>query len=184
MTPTELLKQEHRSIEEMLKVMEAVCKKLESGEQVSLDDLNNIVEFIKVFADTCHHGKEEDLLFTAMIDAGIPKEGGPVAVMLMEHDMGRNFVKGLSQAIEDYGKGNTESSAQIIENARNYATLLSNHIFKEDNILYPMADMHLSDEKQNELLKEFDVVQNEKIGADKHTELLNTLNELKEKYLS
>ncbi len=184
MTPTELLKQEHRSIEEMLKVMEAVCKKLESGEQVSLDDLNNIVEFIKVFADTCHHGKEEDLLFTAMIDAGIPKEGGPVAVMLMEHDMGRNFVKGLSQATEDYGKGNTESSAQIIENARNYASLLSNHIFKEDNILYPMADTHLSDEKQNELLKEFDVVQNEKIGADKHTELLDTLNELKEKYLS
>jgi len=184
MTPTELLKQEHRSIEEMLKVMEAVCKKLESGEQVSTDDLDNIVEFIKVFADKSHHGKEEDLLFTAMIDAGIPKEGGPIAVMLTEHDMGRNFVKGLSQAIEDYGKGNTESSAQIIENARNYASLLSNHIFKEDNILYPMADTHLSDEKQNELLKEFDVVQNEKIGADKHTELLNILNELKEKYLS
>ena len=184
MTPTEHLKEEHRSIEEMLNVMEAVCKKLESNEQVSTDDLKKIVEFIKIFADQCHHGKEEDLLFTAMVDAGIPKEGGPVAVMLMEHDMGRNFVQGLSKAIESYDKGNTEASIQIIENARNYASLLSNHIYKEDNILYPMADMRLTDEKKNELLKEFDVVQFEKVGKEKHTQLLNTLNELKEKYLS
>ncbi len=183
MTPTEYLKQEHRSIEEMLQVMEAVCKKLEGGEQVSTDDLNNIVEFIKVFADKFHHGKEEDLLFTAMVDAGIPKEGGPVGVMLMEHDMGRNFVKGMSEAIEDYGNGNKDASAKIIENARNYASLLSNHIYKEDNILYPMADMHLSEEKQNELLGEFNVVQ-ENIATETYNDLLNRLKELKGKYLS
>ena len=183
MTPTEFLKQEHRSIEEMLKVMEAVCQKLESGEQINTDDLKDIVEFIKEFADKAHHGKEEDLLFTAMVDAGIPKEGGPVAVMLMEHDMGRNYVKGMSEAIEEYDNGNTDASARIIENARNYASLLSNHIYKEDNILYPMADMHLSEEKQNELLGEFNLVQ-EKIGTETYTKMLNTLNELKGKYLS
>ncbi|GBD86141.1 hemerythrin HHE cation binding domain protein [bacterium BMS3Abin03] len=184
MTPTELLKQEHRSIEEMLQVMEAVCKKLESGEQVSTDDLNNIVEFIKVFADKAHHGKEEDLLFVAMVDAGIPKEGGPVGMMLMEHDMGRNFVKGMGEAIQEYSSGNKEAATKIIENARNYASLLSNHIYKEDNILYPMADMHLSEDKQNELLGEFNIVQSEKIGNETYTRLLDTLNELKEKYLS
>ena len=183
MTPTEFLKQEHRSIEEMLQVMEAVCKKLEGGEQVSTDNLNSIVEFIKLFADKAHHGKEEDLLFVAMVDAGIPKEGGPVAVMLMEHDMGRNYVKGMSEAIEEYDNGNTDASARIIENARNYASLLSNHIYKEDNILYPMADMHLSEEKQNELLGEFNLVQ-EKIGTETYTKMLNTLNELKAKYSS
>jgi len=184
MTPTEFLKEEHRRIEEMLQVMETVCKKLESSEQVNTEDLKNIVEFIKEFADKAHHGKEEELLLVAMVDAGIPKDGGPVGVMLMEHDMGRNYVKGMSEAIEEYDKGNTDASSKIIENARNYASLLSNHIYKEDNILYPMADMHLSEEKQNELLGEFNIVQSEKIGNETYTRLLDTLKELKGKYLS
>lgn len=182
MTPTEFLKQEHRSIEEMLRVMESVCKKLENGDTVSTGDLRNIVEFIKQFADKAHHGKEEDLLFTAMIDAGIPKDGGPVGVMLMEHDMGRNFVKGLSDAIDEYDNGNKDAATKIIENAKNYASLLSNHIYKEDNILYPMADMHLSPEQQKQLQDGFNYVQKEKIGEEFYSRLLNSLSELKSKY--
>jgi len=119
---------------------------------------NDMVKFIKEFADKSHHLKEEDLLFPAMEEIGIPREGGPIGVMLSEHAMGRNYVKGLSMGIEEYAKGNADASKQIIENARNYASLLSNHINKEDNILYPMAEMCISKEKQDELLKEFDII--------------------------
>lgn len=95
------LKEEHQAILLMLKIMEAACKKLEAGEDVSKDDLNDMVKFIKEFADKSHHLKEEDLLFPAMEEAGIPREGGPIGVMLTEHTTGREYVKGLSLGIEE-----------------------------------------------------------------------------------
>lgn len=179
----EQLKEEHQAILLMLKIMEAVCKKLEAGEDVSKDDLNDIVKFIKEFADKTHHLKEEDLLFPAMEAVGIPREGGPIGVMLTDHTMGRDYVKGISMGIEEYAKGNTSASNQIIENARNYSSLLSDHIYKEDNVLYPMAEMRISKEKQDELLNEFQRVDNEKIGLDKRNELIAILNNLKDTYL-
>jgi hemerythrin-like domain-containing protein len=179
----EQLKEEHQSILLMLKVMEAVCKKLEAGEDIKMDDLNDMVKFIKEFADKSHHLKEEDLLFPAMEEVGIPSEGGPISVMLSEHITGREYVKGLSLGIIDYEKGNSSAADQIIENARNYALLLSNHIYKEDNVLYPMAEMHIPKEKQDELLKQFEIVNSKKIGLDKQKELLNILNKLKDIYL-
>jgi len=177
------LKEEHQAILLMLQVLEAACKKLETGEDVSKDDLYKMVDFIKIFADKSHHHKEEDLLFPAMVEAGIPKDGGPIGVMLAEHTMGRNFVKGMSQALEEFSTGSAEASSQIVSNARGYIELLTNHIYKEDNILYPMAEMHITAEKHNELLKEFEQVIPDKIGVDKHKELIENLNHLKDAYL-
>ena len=163
--------------------MEAVCKKLEAGEDVKIDDLNDMVKFIKEFADRSHHLKEEDLLFPAMEEVGIPHEGGPIGVMLSEHTIGREYVKGLSLGISNYDKGNSSAANQIIENARNYASLLSDRIYKEDNVLYPVAEMQIPKEKQDELLKQFETVGSEEIGLDKQKELLDILNKLKESYL-
>ena len=178
------LKEEHQAILLMLQVLEAVCKKLEIGEDVNKDDLYKMVDFIKIYADKSHHHKEEDLLFPAMVEAGIPKEGGPIGVMLAEHTMGRNFVQGMNQALEEFSTGSADSSSKIVSNARGYVELLTDHIYKEDNILYPMAEMHISDEKHSELLKEFEQVEPDKIGEEKHNEMVDNLNELKEIYLS
>ncbi|MEM3061405.1 MAG: hemerythrin domain-containing protein, partial [Candidatus Bathyarchaeia archaeon] len=82
--------------------MEKVCEKLDSGERVEPGHLEQVLEFIKFFADKCHHGKEEDLLFPAMEEAGIPKGGGPIGMMLTEHAMGRGYVKAMSKAAEEY----------------------------------------------------------------------------------
>jgi len=183
MKPTEQLKEEHKAIKLMLRIAEKVNEKLEAGEEVNPEHLEQIVEFIRVFADKCHHGKEEDLLFVAMEEAGIPKEGGPIGVMLAEHDMGRGYVRGLSQAVARYKAGDRGVSPAIIENARNYVALLSQHIDKEDNILYPMADMHLSEDQQEELLEGFEKVEREKIGPGRHEEFHKLLDHLQEVYL-
>jgi hemerythrin-like domain-containing protein len=183
MKPTRQLIKEHDSIKEMLKVIEKVSQKLEAGEEVNPDHLDSIINFIRIFADKCHHGKEEDLLFSAMEEVGISKESGPIGVMLSEHELGRKYVKGMDDGVVSYKKGEIKAALQIAENARKYATLLTQHIYKEDNILYPMADMHLSEEKQQELIKEFEKVEQEKIGIGKHQELLNTLNYLSDIYL-
>jgi hemerythrin-like domain-containing protein len=183
MKPTEQLKEEHQAIKLMLRISEKVCGKLESGEEVNPEHLEQMIEFIKVFADKCHHGKEEDLLFTAMEEAGITREGGPIGVMLAEHDMGRGYVKGMSEAVAKYKAGDHKASFAIVENARNYITLLTQHIDKEDNILYPMADMHLSEDQQKALLEGFERVERERIGAGKHEEFHKLLDHLQEVYL-
>jgi hemerythrin-like domain-containing protein len=183
MKPTEQLKEEHQAIKVMLRISEKACQKLESGEEVNPEHLEQMVEFIRVFADKCHHGKEEDLLFTAMEEAGIPKESGPIGVMLTEHDMGRGYVRGMSEAVTQYKAGDRKASSAIVENARNYIALLTQHIDKEDHILYPMADMHLSEERQKELVEEFERVEREEIGVGKHEELHQLLEHLREAYL-
>lgn len=177
MKPTEQLREEHNVIKLMLKILEAICGKLENEKDISKEHFEKVIEFIKVFADKCHHGKEEDLLFPAMEQAGIPREGGPIGVMLMEHNMGRDYVKGMSESVL------SQDFKRFIENARGYIGLLEQHINKEDNILYLMADMHLSEMKQKELIQQFEKVERERIGPGKHEEFHQLIHHLKEVYL-
>lgn len=183
MIATKQLTDEHKSIKLMLNILEEICKRLESGEKVDLDHLDRIVEFIKVFADRCHHSKEEDLLFPAMEEAGVPKEGGPIGVMLTEHDYGREYVRGISQAISKYRSGDTEASVDIVKNAKGYIELLTQHIYKEDNILYPIADKFLSEKKQEELYEEFEKIEKERIGEGIHERFHELLHYLQDIYL-
>lgn len=184
MKPTEQLKEEHEAIKVMLEIIEKVSQKLEAGEAVDPGHLESMIDFIRTFADKCHHGKEEDLLFPAMEEAGIPKEGGPIGMMLSEHELGRQYVRGAGGAVAGYRQGDKKAGLQFAENARNYAALLDEHIDKENNILYMMADMHLSPEKQAELVKEFERVEEERIGPGKHEELHQLLHNLRDVYLS
>jgi hemerythrin-like domain-containing protein len=150
---------------------------------VEQEDLDQILEFIKTFADTCHHGKEEDILFVAMESAGIPRDSGPIGVMLKEHETGRSYVRNMSEAAGKYQAGGSVHRSQFVENAKKYTDLLTQHIDKEDNILYPMADMQLSEEMQRELIIQFNKLEQEKIGAGKHEELHELLHHLEETYL-
>jgi hemerythrin-like domain-containing protein len=183
MKPTEDLKKEHEAIKVMLRILEEVSARLEAGKKVNPEHLDSILEFIQVFADKCHHGKEEGLLFPAMENAGILEERGPIGVMLHEHEQGRDFVKGMKEAVAKYKKGGEKAGLQVAKNARNYASLLSQHINKEDNILYPMADGRLSEAAQEDLEKGFEEIEKEVIGPGRHEEFHTLLHRLNEEYL-
>jgi hemerythrin-like domain-containing protein len=183
MKPTDILTSEHNAIKVMLQVMESACLKLESGEQIDIKHLEQMVQFIREFADKCHHGKEEDLLFPALQEMGIPREGGPVGVMLADHAQGRAYIKNLDEAIGRFAKGDKIAKVDIIENARGYAALLNHHIFKEDNILFPLADRVIPQEKQESLVKEFDKVETEKLAPGRHEQLHKMLDDLRAIYL-
>jgi hemerythrin-like domain-containing protein len=183
MTPTDELKEEHQGILLMLKIFEKVCAKLEAKEKVDPGHLERIVEFFRIFADKCHHGKEEDLLFPEMEKSGISKEHGPIGVMLMEHDQGRALVKGMGEAAARYKKAESTASAEFAQNARDYIALLTQHINKENNILFPMGDRVISREKQGELVEAFETLEREKIGAGTHEEFHKFLHHLQEVYL-
>ncbi len=183
MKATDELKKEHRGIERMLTVAEAIAGKLETGQPIPPEHLSRMVEFFQVFADKCHHGKEEDQLFRSLEETGFAPFAGPIQVMLEEHKQGREYVKAMAQAAKDYAYEPEKTANAFSENARGYISLLRQHIQKEDNVLYPMADKHLSPEEQDRLLESFEQIERERIGPGKHEEFHKLRNELGKIYL-
>ena len=183
MTPTEDLINEHKAIKVMLSIMSKIAGDIKANKAFYIKDIEQIVDFLKTFADKCHHGKEEGLLFPAMEEAGIPKEGGPIGVMLIEHEQGRSHIKGMSEAFDKFKKGDRKASVKIAENSESYIAILTQHIAKEEKILFPMADKVLSKVTQDKLNEEFEKLEVERIGIGKHEEFHKLLHQLKEIYL-
>jgi len=183
MNPTGILKEEHQLVLLMLKIMEAVCKKLEQNQAVKTEDLDAIIDFIRGFADKCHHAKEEKLLFPALEKAGMPQNDGPIAVMLREHALGRGFAESMEEAIGSMKNGNASAAGTFVEKARGYIQLLWNHIDKEDHVLFMMADRRLSPAAQKELLEGFDRVEREETGEGVHEKYHALLHRMRDTYL-
>ena len=137
---TKVLVEEHQLILRMIALVEKNSALLEKRDFSDWQFFLDAVDFIRHFADRFHHAKEEDTLFTALIDNGMPEDNSPVAAMLMEHDQGRAFVRGLETAAAKALAGEEGQEEAILENARGYAALLRDHIDKEDNILYPLSE--------------------------------------------
>jgi hemerythrin-like domain-containing protein len=138
-TCVELMMQEHDLIVEVLASLQAMAERLAAGDGVPRQDVADFGRFFRDFADKCHHGKEEDRLFVEMVRAGFPQENGPIAVMLAEHDAGRQEVRGLLRIGAGAGPLSEQERMQTIGYAREFVPLLYAHIQKENNILYPMA---------------------------------------------
>lgn len=183
MRPTDILRQEHGAIESALKILGVLCEKLESDGTIDPIHVDSLLEFITVFADQCHHGKEEALLFPAMERAGIPSEGGPLCVMLMEHEMGRGYVGGMREAWDRFKKGDKKASSDFAGHAAQYVDLLTRHIAKENECLFPMAERCLKPEVEEGLLEDFEVMEIVKIGHGRHEEFHRLLDSLSGIYL-
>ncbi|MFH1364325.1 MAG: hemerythrin domain-containing protein [Candidatus Aenigmatarchaeota archaeon] len=147
--PTQILSEEHVNILKVIDVLLEECNTIESGKDVDKDFFERVIDFIRNYADKFHHAKEEDILFEKLCDDKVQLQCNPVQQMLYEHDLGRNFVKGIEIGLKQGDKG------MVVDNARNYAHLLREHIEKEDSILYPMADSVLDEKTQKTMLSKF-----------------------------
>ena len=184
MKPIEELMTEHRAIESSLKILGAVCDRIEDENRLSNPEhIDALIEFFRVFADQCHHGKEETQLFPALEAHGVAREKGPIGVMLTEHEAGRAFVRDMAVSMDQFRQGNTEALMRLIHNARSYIDLLTNHIQKEDNVLFPMADGRLSEEEAARMASEFDRIEKEEVGEGRHEEFHAMLEKLSEFYV-
>jgi hemerythrin-like domain-containing protein len=175
---TRILRQEHDAILRMLDVAEESARRLQHGEAVPRDVLNGLLEFLQLFADRCHHGKEEDLLFPLLEKKGLTLEGGPIGVMLHEHDLGRDLVAQMTRAAAAYNTGDKLAGRRWAEPTLQYAALLREHIHKENNILFVMAERLLTPSEQQELTLAFATVETEKMGAGTHERLHALMDQL------
>jgi len=137
---TDVLMAEHRIIERVLDALEAAAGKLERGGMVRPEFFLEASDFVAGFADGFHHRKEEGVLFGEMIAHGAPPHGGAIDMMLDEHERGRAYNRALRDAARRLGEGDPEAPRRIIANAKGYIALLHDHIAKEDEMLFPMAD--------------------------------------------
>jgi hemerythrin-like domain-containing protein len=183
MKATRQLRDEHEGVKIMLSILEQVCQQLETTGSLNKEHFESILEFLKVFVDTCHHGKEEDLLFPALEAVGIPKEG-PIATALHQHELGRNHVKAMNNAFAIFMTGDRSSSQDIMKNAQGYISLLKDHIEMENNVLFAVADNRLSEKKQDELFEGFEKIEEERIGVGKHEKFHGLLKDLSQIYLN
>src|SRR3989338_2077730 len=159
--PTKILSYEHKNILRVIDALLKECFALESGKEIDKDFFKKAIEFIRGYADKFHHAKEEDILFVELSKDGVQMHCNPTPQMLHEHELGRNFIGELEAEI---GKNDKN---KVIESARGYANLLKDHIFKEDNILYPMADEALSQEAQKIMADRFEKVEQNFVEANK-----------------
>ena len=181
MKATQILSSEHRVIERVISSLEKAAVQLEQGSPVEPDFFIDAASFIKGFADGCHHKKEEGVLFKAMSDHGVPAQGGPVSVMLAEHEQGRVYTRGMLQAAQELQKGDAGARERIAQNALGYAALLRQHIIKEDTILFPMADQVIPLDQQDDVYEGFERVEHEETGEGVHEKYLGLAERLEQR---
>ena len=155
---------EHDIIERGLAVLEKVVARIESGQSAPNDFPRWAPEFFRQFADKCHHAKEEDLFFPLLKERGIPEEGGPIGVMLNEHVLGRDCVRRMREASE----GVEFDGAKFATAANEFIPLLRQHIFKENNVLFKMAEQVLTEADDADMDGKFTQVEQERDLARMH----------------
>lgn len=175
---TDALKDDHETIK---RVLDALQKLMKNSHAPSLDAWAKAIDFIRNFADKCHHLKEEKILFPALEEHGMPVDGGPIGMMLFEHEEGRAYVRNMAEALELANEDANAALPRLFENAAAYSRLLRQHIEKENEILFQMADAALTPEEQKDLLRAFEEQEAQDVGPGVHEKYLAVAAEL-EKY--
>jgi hemerythrin-like domain-containing protein len=171
------LKHEHDVILIGLRILDGMCQRIQSGEPIERGDMKAFLGFLGEFADKCHHGKEEDHLFPAMVNAGVKRDGGPIGAMLQEHAQGREWISKMTQSLDP-----ALDPAEFVSAARGYADLLRAHIQKENDVLFPTAERILTSERLQALYRAFEEHEEKVIGGGRHEQLHGLLKEMKAKY--
>ena len=144
---TQELTAEHRVIEDVLAALDrAVTDAARSG-AVPAAFLRDVVAFSRMFVDRCHHGKEERCFFPCLAKCGVPVEGGPIGVMLREHEEGRRLVGVIDDTLARHEAGSA-TLEDVLGACRDYVDLLRAHIAKETQVLFPIGDAVVGDEDE------------------------------------
>lgn len=181
---TASLRRDHELIEKVIKSMEITVQLLNEGKQIPESILIPVIDFSKNFTDVCHHSKEEGSLFPALEQAGMPRNMGPIAIMLMDHERSREISKRMEEAAKEYiDSGN---STNLIKYMKQYVEHVTEHLWKENNRLFLMAEARLQyvSEKVDKELTEIEESKLQEIGKTReHFEKLvaNLENDLSEK---
>jgi len=172
MSVTHDLVHEHEVIKRVLKLLDTANQQTLNSGTINKEFYSGSLEFLRLFADTCHHGKEEKVLFPAIEQTGISTEGGPVGQMLIEHEQGREYLRNMEVALKD------KNTSKLIKAAADYVQLLQLHIAKENDVLFPLAEVQILPKNKGRILEEYERIEIEVVGEGMHDKLLKKLDKL------
>jgi len=152
----ELLKRDHEVIERVFAAMEAAFDRA-GGPTPELVAL--LVDFLGNYVDCCHNQKEEQHLFPLLEARGVPRHGGPLAVMLQEHERAQALLARLVPAGEAFAGGDRSALSELRETFDQYAALCKDHFWKENDILYPLALRVLDDAQAADVVRGIEAVE-------------------------
>jgi hemerythrin-like domain-containing protein len=138
----------------MLKALSALQLRIEKGE-IDPDTLTSVVDFLRTYADKFHHAKEEAQFFPALEKRGVKPKGCPIGVLHNEHEQGRILVSALNDAIQKSKQGGVTANAEVGSHIKSMIGFYTDHIWKEDYLLFPMSKKVLTDSDQTELQQGF-----------------------------
>ncbi|MGB2630800.1 MAG: hemerythrin domain-containing protein [Candidatus Omnitrophota bacterium] len=155
MLPIGPLMIEHRLIERMVRLMDLELVKIKDTNEVDASFIDTAVDFLRTYADRCHHGKEEDILFRGLDKKPLSGEHRRVMEeLIQEHVMGRNNVKKLIAAKEGYVGGNKAALNEIVSNMETLVKFYPEHIEKEDKHFFiPVMD-YFDEQEKDKMLEE------------------------------
>lgn len=183
MDAIKIMVDEHKYIKRMLTVIRKACIGIMNGREIDYKDFEDMIDFVRNYADKHHHGKEEKLLFNRMVDEiGGAAEKVVNFGMLIEHDLGRNYIKQLEEALTKVKEGEIDAKVDVIANAISYTHLLHKHIDTEDNVVYSLAKRALSDESLNKITNECEKFEEEMRREGIQEKYIKILENLEKKY--
>jgi hemerythrin-like domain-containing protein len=138
---TNSLRRDHELIEKVIKSMETTIKLLNDDKKIPDFILSPVIDFSKNFTDICHHSKEENSLFPALEKAGMPRNMGPIAMMLMDHERSREIAKNMEESAKEYFESG--NSTNLVNHMKQYVEHITEHLWKENNRLFMMAEARL-----------------------------------------
>ncbi|KAB2880841.1 hypothetical protein F9K33_03550 [bacterium] len=170
-TAIQILVQEHRVIESMLLCLERLVDNMQRQKKLDSAYALTIITFLREFADACHHGKEEDVLFK-FSDA---KTGGhgPVEVLIEEHSQGRGYVGEMIKSLNKAGEGDPHAISVFSDNALDLTDMLRRHIEREDKVVFPMIEELCQSEDAEKLWKDCVAVEKD-AGGNRHKEFITS----------
>lgn len=147
---------EHRLIERMLSVIEDALPQIEARQEVDSAFVDTVVDFIRIYADKTHHGKEEDILFRELDNKQLNAEDRKILQELIEeHKFGRKITKALVDANTSYKEGDNTVLKEIIAKLKVLIDFYPRHIEKEDKVFFPSSRSYFTDEEEQAMLEDF-----------------------------
>ena len=176
-TATAVLRHEHEAIVLALRILAEIDRHAIAHDPIHQEDLRALVDFLAEFADTCHHGKEETLLFPQLAQANEAQSHPVVQRLLLEHEQGRHRLRRMRRALEVPFKPEAFHDA-----ARAYTQLLLEHIDKENTVLFPMVERVMTTDQLIELSRAFEQFELQVMGPQRHEALHSLLSKLQTRY--
>jgi hemerythrin-like domain-containing protein len=147
---------EHRLIERMILVINRSLAKIEAEHKVDPDFIDKAVDFIRVYADQTHHGKEEDILFRELDKKPLSdKDRKIMEELIEEHVFGRSTTRALVEANNRFRNGDITALEEIAANLKILIEFYPRHIEKEDKVFFPSVRIYFTEEEDQAMLAEF-----------------------------